>query len=323
MSTVSLKRKRNDDDDDGAASSAIESTEFAKREPKRRRTKDPYRVVLEHVQHYPLALSQDAYAEFRDDKEVVMESVKRAGWMLKHASPRLQNDPQVVLEVVRVDGGLLCYASSEIKANRDIVVAAVRQCGRAISGVAPELRRDKEIALAALENDSAAIKYVDVGLRSDVDVVASYIRSMPGIRPNRLTDLRTATRQYMIAASIADEMRFAANRLARLAATEGLPAEMSFRDAPGVAHGTAVREFVQNWKSSAYRMWLLRQAACPNNMALENQKLILAYAGFGFRSEFDLADKLSRLVPIFAALASHEIGYEHVWEAFPASTPSR
>ena len=61
-----------------------------------------------------------ASEELRNDKEVVLEAVKKYGDALQFASEELRNDKEVVLEAVKENGNAIKYASPELQEDEDV-----------------------------------------------------------------------------------------------------------------------------------------------------------------------------------------------------------
>ena len=70
-----------------------------------------------------------ASEELRNNKEVVLEAVKKNGSALEYASERLQADKDVVLAAVKQYGDSIVYANwdSDVLYDREIILAAVKQ----------------------------------------------------------------------------------------------------------------------------------------------------------------------------------------------------
>ena len=59
----------------------------------------------------------------RNDKEIVLEAVKKKGLILKYASYELREDKEIALAAVKQDKRALEYiASEELKQNPDITI---------------------------------------------------------------------------------------------------------------------------------------------------------------------------------------------------------
>ena len=80
----------------------------------------------------PTYCSQDSFIlkyvsdKLKDDKEVVIEAIKRNGLALEFASDRLKDDKDIVIEAVKNNGFALEFASDRLKNDKEIVFNAVK-----------------------------------------------------------------------------------------------------------------------------------------------------------------------------------------------------
>lgn len=114
-----------------------------------------------------------ADVSLRDDKELVLEVVRRDACGIEIASERLRDDRDVVLLAVCSSGDLLEFASEALRADRDVVLAAVQNVGYSLTFAAEELQDDFDIALAACTNEGAALELVSPRLRNDRSIRAA------------------------------------------------------------------------------------------------------------------------------------------------------
>lgn len=83
--------------------------------------KDPNQNIDDIVNSLKVA------TQFRDDKEVFLGIVKRAGKHLFYASEKLKDDKEVVLAAMEQCGKDLEYASDRLKDDPEVVLAAIKQ----------------------------------------------------------------------------------------------------------------------------------------------------------------------------------------------------
>ena len=69
-----------------------------------------------------LQIDRYFYKKGINNKEVVMEVVKKDGYLLKYASDNMKNDKEVVLEAVMQDINALQFASDELKNNKEFML---------------------------------------------------------------------------------------------------------------------------------------------------------------------------------------------------------
>jgi hypothetical protein len=103
-----------------------------------------------------------------DDKEYVLEQVKKDGTTLKYASDRLKDDKAIVLVAVSKNGLALEYASDRLKDNEEIVLATIKQDGVALQYASCRLQNDKRIVLDAVSQNSLALIFASDRLKSNV-----------------------------------------------------------------------------------------------------------------------------------------------------------
>ncbi|KAG2378497.1 hypothetical protein C9374_008136 [Naegleria lovaniensis] len=125
-------------------------------------------IVLEAVKKYGSAF-QYASQELRNDREVVLEAVNQNGWALQHASQELRNDREIVLKAVNQNGSALQFASQELRNDREIVLKAVNQNGDALLFVSQELKNDREIVLEAVKQNEDAFVCASKELQRNID----------------------------------------------------------------------------------------------------------------------------------------------------------
>ena len=101
-----------------------------------------------NVNSYALAKMSEV---LRDDRELVLASVSKAGDTLQYASSRLQDDKVVVLKAVKQLGGALYYASDRLKGDKEVVSEAVKDYFGAFDYASGLLKNDREFILELLQ----------------------------------------------------------------------------------------------------------------------------------------------------------------------------
>ena len=84
---------------------------------------------LVKINEYALQYASD---ELKDDKEIVLASIKNEPFTLFNASERLQNDKELNIEVVKMQGILMFDLSDELRKDEDIINTAVKSIERDI-----------------------------------------------------------------------------------------------------------------------------------------------------------------------------------------------
>lgn len=71
--------------------------------------------AIDSAMNHRVFIYQTLSKELRDDKELLLEILKRVGFSIIHASDRLKNDKEVAIAVFEVNPSAIKYISSEIK----------------------------------------------------------------------------------------------------------------------------------------------------------------------------------------------------------------
>ncbi|EFC38147.1 predicted protein [Naegleria gruberi] len=111
----------------------------------------------------------------RNDREVVLRSVKGVGSMLSIASDRLKDDREIVMAAVKQDGGSLGYANDRFKSDREIVMAAAKSSGHALKFVHESLRNDREIVELAISHCWSFIGSAGEEIKNDREIIMKAI----------------------------------------------------------------------------------------------------------------------------------------------------
>ena len=116
---------------------------------------------------------------FFDDKEFVITMLTDcqliAASQFKYVSNRLHDDKEVVLQAMRRNGMLLKYASNRLQYDRSVVVEAIQNCGKAITLVPSKFCDDFDVILLASQTWNLAFRYASSRLRGDKDMALSII----------------------------------------------------------------------------------------------------------------------------------------------------
>lgn len=67
----------------------------------------------------------NTYEEYKANKDLVLQIMKKRGWLLQDVSQDFKADKEVVMAAVKQDCRALEYASSELKADKEVVLAAL------------------------------------------------------------------------------------------------------------------------------------------------------------------------------------------------------
>jgi hypothetical protein len=83
---------------------------------------------------------------FKNDRERILELVRRDGLVLQHVEPEWQNDHGVVMAAVLQNGWAFRFASSALRADHEVVEAAVEAHGRNLCYVSDQRLRSRAVA---------------------------------------------------------------------------------------------------------------------------------------------------------------------------------
>jgi hypothetical protein len=151
----------------------LEDLHYLYKVPDNYKNKENKEIILEIIERHPVHESSFlSYldSDLRDDKEVVLATVKKNAYTLMYASDRLKDDYFIVFEAVNRSGAVLTHASHRLKDDKDIVLTAVKEYGVAIEYASDKLKDDREIALEAVKNESFAFAHLSDRLKNDKEI---------------------------------------------------------------------------------------------------------------------------------------------------------
>ncbi len=123
----------------------------------------------------PPLTSQLQYSYLSRCRTIMLTIVRRRGWALYWASPRLKKDKEVVLAAVSTNGSALEYANAELKKDKEVVLTAVSSYSFALEYADAELKKDKEVVLAAVRKNGLALRWAYKDLMKDKEVVLAAV----------------------------------------------------------------------------------------------------------------------------------------------------
>lgn len=107
--------------------------------------------------------------EHKQDKDFILNNVKRTIDILEYADKKLLNNKQFMIDVFKVSSGLaLKYASDELKNDKECVVQALQNsAGFALKYANENLQSDREIVSAAIKRWRYPLRYSSVELQKE------------------------------------------------------------------------------------------------------------------------------------------------------------
>ena len=146
--------------------------------------------------------------------------MKQNGDALRHAFS-LWSDKEVVLEAVKKTGYMLVFASTALRKDKEVVLAAVKKTGHALQYASAALRADKEVVLEAVKQDVYALQYASVELQS-----APHMQLLAATREDEIEAIVRASREEALGVQeeVANALIFKSTQLPAL---EPLAAEVA------------------------------------------------------------------------------------------------
>lgn len=113
-----------------------------------------------------------------DDKDTMLELLKKDHFLLKYVPEKLKYDRDIVLSIVRCNYNILENAPENIKNDREIIIKAVTSNGTAIKYSSEELKKDREIVLIAIRNSTIAyaFTYIHSYFKSDRKIIMEVLK---------------------------------------------------------------------------------------------------------------------------------------------------
>lgn len=99
--------------------------------------------------------------KLENNKQIILNSVKRNGNNLSLASVKLKNDYSVVLEAVKNNGLSINYASKKLKNNEDLAIAAINNNPESYYFLSENLKNDENIIKTLLIKEPSKILEFD------------------------------------------------------------------------------------------------------------------------------------------------------------------
>ena len=151
--------------------------------------KDIFLLTLNYVSKYEFFRGMPD--KLKDDKEVILEIVKRDGYDLNVASSRLKDDEEVAMVAASSNASSLFYMSNRVKKNKEIVLKALSEYNDPSSGtefalskyIPEELRDDYDVVLALVKGSGYCLHDISERLKDNEDIVKVAIS-----HPHELSD---------------------------------------------------------------------------------------------------------------------------------------
>lgn len=138
--------------------------------------KNDKEFVIEAVKRDYNALSFVS-EKFQDDKEIALAAVKKDCRALKDVSERLRDDTNFMLEACLSDRFAFSYASDRLTADKKFVLSLVEKWDNMLNLVSDQFKNDKDIVLAAVKNDGCSLAFASSALQDDKEVVLAAVKN--------------------------------------------------------------------------------------------------------------------------------------------------
>jgi len=154
--------------------------------------KQDFDIVLAAVRRAGMAL-QFASPELKDDFDIVLAAVTNSGTALQFASNRLRNDEKIALAAIETNHHSFFHLSSILRINTNFVVQAVKKNLSVFSSnLIPEIRYDENVVLAAVTQDGRLLCSVrehrsnqKIAIAAITQNAIAFTHASRGLRDNR------------------------------------------------------------------------------------------------------------------------------------------
>lgn len=111
--------------------------------------------------------------KYSNNKELLL---RLKVWQLEGYSDRLKNDRDVVLMTVKANGLNLKYASKEMQDDYEVVLTAVKNHGKSLEFASSRLRNDKKVIKTAIKNNITAVYYMAEEAKDNKQIILSILQ---------------------------------------------------------------------------------------------------------------------------------------------------
>lgn len=128
------------------------------------------------------SLLRNASERLQNDRDVVLVAVKENGYALEFASDDLKNDKELVFEAINSSdeeyGSVLEYVSDDLKNNKDLVLATIKKNPCSLEFASNKIKNNKEFIMEAVKIDVLALKYASNDLQNDKEVIETVLANL-------------------------------------------------------------------------------------------------------------------------------------------------
>lgn len=109
--------------------------------------------------------------QYQNNKIVVLELVKKNGYVIRFASDALKQDPEVVKAAVSSSHYALAEVAPQFRNSKEIILLAVRAWGLVLQDLSADLQDDYDIVLNAVDTTGSALKFASERLKKNFEIV--------------------------------------------------------------------------------------------------------------------------------------------------------
>ncbi|WP_257279735.1 PEP/pyruvate-binding domain-containing protein [Endozoicomonas sp. ISHI1] len=140
------------------------------------RLKNEY-FVIKPPSTYKLEFYVSPGQPLPDNQEKVRNVLLKHG--LTYASQRVRNDKDLVLLTIKEHPGDLEYASSELRDHDEVVMAAIAKCPTALNDASERIRGDKHIIRMLIADNVGLLSYASKSILNDREYLLDLIKQYP------------------------------------------------------------------------------------------------------------------------------------------------
>jgi hypothetical protein len=115
-----------------------------------------------------------ASVNIKEDRDFILSLIKNhrnGSYVLYHVSNEFNNDHEIVLETVKQNGLMLKYAGENIKKDREIVLTAIKENVKASEFIDKDLLDDYEIVLEIVKRNGLLLKHAGENMQENLNIV--------------------------------------------------------------------------------------------------------------------------------------------------------
>ena len=113
---------------------------------------------------------QNIKDEYKVDKEIITEAVKKDYGSLQYVPLEVRNDKEFMLSLLKIDSRVYTYIPDALKDDTDVALTMIDADPCSFENMSSKVRGNKEIALFALAKDGALLKCLPSALKNKTEI---------------------------------------------------------------------------------------------------------------------------------------------------------